>query len=149
VPAPAPEVLKTEPPPPAPTAPTEVTPVVTPSPAVPPTPAPTASEPAKPRPAVSAPTPLPVEPKVEGPPPKRIVTREGVVRRTGSIQAPSLFELCSEESDQAIDYLHSYANHVVLKKFNRKHVIVTGEEMIDPRWPKTPVLEIDTIEVAP
>ena len=30
-----------------------------------------------------------------------------------------------------------------------RRVVVTGEELIDPRWPKTPVLAVETIELTP
>ena len=36
-----------------------------------------------------------------------------------------------------------------LKAFKGRRVVVTGEELIDPRWPKTPVLAVETIELTP
>jgi hypothetical protein len=36
-----------------------------------------------------------------------------------------------------------------LKKFKGKKVVVTGEELMDTRWPSTPVLEVQTLELAP
>src|SRR5262249_31244519 len=49
---------------------------------------------------------LPTTP-VEEPPPKRIVDREGLVRGTFSIQAPTRFELISPDNGRTIDYLYT------------------------------------------
>jgi Bacterial SH3 domain len=106
----------------------------------------TVATPAQP---VPAPAPPPVVPKVQVPRPKRIVVREGRVRRTTSIQAPTSFELFSRATRMAIDYLHSPSTNLVVKAFKGKDVIVRGEEFLDPRWPETPVLELQSIRVAP
>jgi hypothetical protein len=45
-----------------------------------------------------------------------------------------------------IDYLHSSSTNVSLKNFFGKHIIVTGEELLDERWPNTPVIAVDTLE---
>ena len=47
------------------------------------------------------------EPVVEEPPPPRIVQREGIVRGTTSIQAPSKFVLISPDNGKTIDYLYT------------------------------------------
>ena len=83
------------------------------------------------------------------PPPKRIVRREGVVRGTKSIQAPSWYELVATDTGKPINYLHTLDPELKLKDFRGKKIVVTGEEGIDPRWPATPILEIATIAVAP
>lgn len=82
------------------------------------------------------------------PPPKRIVRREGVVRGTKSIQAPTYFELVGTDTRRPINYLHTLDSELKLKDFRGKRIVVTGEEGIDPRWPNTPILEVATIEVA-
>jgi hypothetical protein len=80
---------------------------------------------------------------------KRVVRREGLVRNALSIQAPSPFELVNPETHKPMDYLHGEKSGITVKHFKGQRVIVTGEEGIDPRWPNTPVLEIETIDSAP
>ena len=48
--------------------------------------------------------PLPAKP--EEPLPKRVVRREGVIRATKSIQAPTWFELANEETGKTVNYLY-------------------------------------------
>lgn len=136
-----PPVIST-PPPIIPNAPTNAAPAV--APAVTNTevstqPPPQSDETAKT--AASSTTPEPV--------PKRIVRREGVVRSTKSIQAPTYFELVSPETRKVINYLHADEVGISLKDFKGKKIVVTGEENIDSRWPKTPLIQIDTIELSP
>ena len=90
--------------------------------------------------------PIILTPMATAPPPKRIVRREGFVGGTVSIQAPSHYELKSLESGAPIDYLHTTSTNISLKELKGKKVYVTGEEYVDKRWLKTPVLEIDTLE---
>ncbi len=90
--------------------------------------------------------------KSEEPLPKRIVRREGFVRPTKSIQAPTWFELASTDTKKTINYLHDEKladQGINLKDFRGLKVIVTGEEAIDERWPKVPILIVETIESAP
>jgi hypothetical protein len=103
-------------------------------------------EPKTPPPVVEAPPPVPV---IEEPPPKRIVSREGYLRDTISIQAPTYFRLESLDTHKTINYIYSPATNVVLRDFNGKRIIVTGEELLDERWPHTPVITIDSIREAP
>jgi len=127
-------VVTTPPPPPA-------EPIATPPPAVTPPPPP---------PAQTAITPPPPEePPVEEPPIKRIVTREGIVKGSASIQAPSYFVLRSLDNNKTINYLFSPATNVVMKEYHLQRVLVTGEEVLDERWPNTPVINIDTIQTVP
>jgi uncharacterized protein YgiM (DUF1202 family) len=114
-------------------------PVVPPSVAVA-TPATTA--PIKPQPTVT-------KPKSEEPLQTRIVRREGIVRSTISIQAPTYYELLSPQNRKTINYLHTDDLGLKLKDYRGRRIIVTGEEAIDPRWPKTPVIEVESLEVAP
>jgi len=84
--------------------------------------------------------------------PKRVVRREGYVRPTKSIQAPTWFELASNDTKKTMNYLHSEKleeQGVNLKDFRGLKVIVTGEEGLDERWPKVPILVVETIESAP
>jgi len=90
--------------------------------------------------------PPPTEPAT---PPKRIVRREGVVRGTKSIQAPTWYELVGTDTGRTLNYLHTLDPELKLKDFKGKKIVVTGEEGIDPHWPTTPILEIATIAVVP
>jgi SH3-like domain-containing protein len=128
--APAPATAKAEPPP-APTA-------------AAPTPATAATTTVVPPPAPTASTAKPEE-KLE----RRIVRREGLVRSTTSIQAPTYYELLNPDNRKTINYLHTEGIDVNLKDYRGRRIIVTGEEEIDPRWPKTPVIEVQTLELIP
>jgi hypothetical protein len=104
---------------------------------------PDAPEP-QPSPAVRVP---PNEPLTD--PSRRVVRREGLVRSTVSIQAPTYFELLSPENRKTINYLHADKVDINLKDYRGRKVVVTGEEAIDPRWPKTPLIEVETLELIP
>ena len=119
-------------------------PAVTPPPVTPPPPAPPAETVATPTPAPAAPA-QPVEEILV----KRIVSREGVVKRTGSIQAPTYFALQSLDTGKMINYLYSPSTNVVLKDLMGKRILVTGEEVLDERWPNTPVINVDTLQAVP
>lgn len=81
------------------------------------------------------------------PPPKRIVEREGIVRGTTSIQAPTHFELVSPESRRTIDYLYTTSPNLDLSRYKSLRIIVTGEEGLEERWGNTPVITIQKIQV--
>ena len=84
---------------------------------------------------------------VEEPPPKRIVDREGLVRGTFSIQAPTHFELVSPDNGRTIDYLYTTSPNLDLRRYKGLHIIVTGEESLEERWGNTPVITIQKIQV--
>ncbi len=128
------------------------------------TPKPEVPQPAPGIPAVTPPpvlaTPV-VKPAAETPAeskpaPKRVVQRQGRVKITLSIQAPTYFELVGEESGRLINYIH--LNDEALSKLETtikgfrdyigRVVIVTGEEAVDPRWPNTPVVEVESLKLA-
>lgn len=88
-------------------------------------------------------------PSESGPPSKRVVRREGLLRSTKSIQAPTYFELVSVDTHKPINYVHTIDPELKLKDFKGRKIILTGEEGIDARWPNTPILEVDTVEIAP
>jgi uncharacterized protein YgiM (DUF1202 family) len=99
-------------------------------------------------PAATTPTETPAtEPAADEPPPKRIVMREGIVRGTSSIQAPTQFELYSPETGRVIDFLYSPSKDFDLRQFKGMRIIVTGEEGLDERWRNTPVLTLEKVEV--
>jgi len=127
--------------PPAPTVATTTTPEPTPAPA-PEKPEETTPEP------TPAPEPEPVPPPVEEEPlPKRIVTHEGVVKRTVSIQAPTSYALVSPDTGRQINYLYTTSTNLDLSRYRGLHIVVTGEEGLDRRWTNTPVITIQRIQV--
>jgi uncharacterized protein YgiM (DUF1202 family) len=83
----------------------------------------------------------------EEPPPLRIVQREGIVRYTGSIQAPTVFQLVSVDSHKPIDFLYTTSTNLDLNRYKGLHIIVTGEEGLDERWKSTPIITIQRIQV--
>jgi hypothetical protein len=87
--------------------------------------------------------------KAEQPLPKRVVRREGIIRATKSIQAPTWYELVHPETKKAIDFLNAESMGIKLKDYKGQKVIVSGEEGIDARWPNTPILELQTLDVVP
>lgn len=86
-------------------------------------------------------------PAVEEPPPPRIVQREGIVRGTFSVQAPTKFELISPDNGRAINYLYTSSTNLDLSRYKGLHIIVSGEEGLDERWKNTPVITIQKIQV--
>lgn len=143
-----------------PPTPITVAPPETVAPAQPITPAaevkpPETNAPAAPPPGdkvAEAPPPTP-PPPVPVPPPdyeevtlvKRVVSREGFVRNTVSIQAPSYFKLESLDTKRTINYIHSPTTNILLRDFYGKRIIITGEEVLDERWPNTPVINVESI----
>jgi uncharacterized protein YgiM (DUF1202 family) len=119
-----------------------------------PAPAPAPIEPTvvtnTPPPVVVAPPPAVVpapEPPADLPPPKRIVQREGLVRGTVSIQAPTPFELVNADNGKVMNYLYTTSTNLDLRRFKGMRIIVTGEEGLDERWRNTPVITIQRIHV--
>jgi len=100
-----------------------------------------------PAPETAAPTTNSAAPAVEEPPPIRIVEREGIVRGTSSIQAPTHFELVSPENGRAIDYLYTTSPNLDLRRYKGLRIVVTGEEGLEQRWGNTPVITVQKIQV--
>jgi SH3-like domain-containing protein len=110
----------------------------------PPTGAPGAPVPPAASPDVPPPLPPPDEPAPTVP---RVVQREGIVRDSVSIQAPSYYQLESLDTGEIIDYLYTTSTNVDLGRYKGKTILVTGEEGLDERWPNTPVLTLQKIQV--
>jgi SH3-like domain-containing protein len=108
-----------------------------------PTPTPT-----QPPPVTAEPQPAPTAP-ADTTSAKRLVSREGTVVYSRSIQAPTLYALENRESRRTVNFLHSESEDINLKKFAGKKVIVSGEELIDQRWLSTPIIEVESIQVIP
>jgi hypothetical protein len=121
-----------------PTAVATTTPIV-PNPVVPETP----TTP----PAVPAVVPAPAETPVEKV--KKVVSREGILKGSVSIQAPTYFELRALDTGKTIDYVFSPSTNLMLKEYRGQRIIVTGEELLDERWQNTPVLIVDSLQTVP
>lgn len=104
-------------------------------------------------PAIPAPEVAPAEPAppaapvADEPAPKRIVQREGLVRGTVSIQAPTPFGLVNPDNLRLIDYLYTTSTNLDLSRYKGLRIIVTGEESLEERWGNTPVLTIQKIQL--
>jgi uncharacterized protein YgiM (DUF1202 family) len=96
---------------------------------------------------MAAATTTEMPPETEEPPPPRIVQREGIVRYTASIQAPTIFQLVSVENHKPINYLFTTSTNLNLNRYKGLHIIVTGEEGLDERWKRTPIITIQRIQV--
>lgn len=138
----------------APIEPAPATATVTNEPAIAAAPAeaPAVTNTAQPAPETNAPVetaaaPATTPPAVQEPPPKRIVEREGIVRGTTSIQAPTHFELVSPENKRTIDYLYTTSPELDLRRYKGLRIVVTGEEGLEERWGNTPVITIQKIQV--
>jgi uncharacterized protein YgiM (DUF1202 family) len=77
--------------------------------------------------------------------PPRIVDREGIVRAFTSIQAPSDYKLVSADNGRTINYLYTTSTNLDLGRYLGLHIIATGEESLDRRWPNMPVLTLKRI----
>jgi uncharacterized protein YgiM (DUF1202 family) len=139
----------------APTEPAPASATLTNEPAIAaaPTETPAAASPAETAAVTNAPAEVasapaaPNTPAADEPPPKRIVEREGIVRGTTSIQAPTHFELISPENKHTIDYLYTTSPSLDLRRYKGLRIVVTGEEGLEERWGNTPVITIQKIQV--
>ncbi len=128
-PEPAPTEAKEKPLVPAPPEPSKEPPVIT--------------KPSGPPPVVIEPAPPVQDDKIYA----RVVRREGIVRRVLNIQAPTDFALENIESGKRVNYLFTGKSGLQLKYYLGKKIILTGEEGLDRRWPNTPLITINTLEV--
>lgn len=85
---------------------------------------------------------------------KRIITRDGIVRRVRSIQAPAYHRLEDPRTGTTINYLHTGQLEVdlgdgseILESYEGRKIRVIGEEAVDARWPGIPVIEIEKLRV--
>ena len=111
--------------------------------------APTATEPA---PVTAAGTggPAPLWPAdVEISPEPRIVHREGRVRSTLSVHAPTPFELVPSAGGRRMNYLLPLSTNIPIRRFRGQRVRVSGEEYLDPFWHDAPVIVVRDIKLAP
>jgi hypothetical protein len=100
----------------------------------------TASEPVVTQPAF---VPPPVDDTVP-----RVVTREGFLHRAYNIQAPADFELHDIKTGDLIDYIQP-AKGQKLKIYVGTRVQITGSESLDKRWARTPILQVQSVDLMP
>jgi uncharacterized protein YgiM (DUF1202 family) len=93
--------------------------------------------------------PEPSATAAEAPDVPRVVTRDGFVHRSYNIQAPADYELHDIQTGALIDYLQPGPNEKNFKIFVGTRVTVTGPEALDERWPRTPILHIETVDLMP
>lgn len=80
---------------------------------------------------------------------KRVVTREGLIRRSFNIQSPTGLTLENLHNGRTMNYLYSTSTNLNLSVYRGRVVTVTGEEALDERWPNVPVLRVETLQTAP
>ncbi len=80
---------------------------------------------------------------------KRIVSRQGRVRRAWSIQSPTPLILENLHNGRLMNYLYSTSTNINLSMFRGQEVTVSGEEALDERWPNIPVIRVETLQTAP
>lgn len=79
----------------------------------------------------------------------RRVIREGVIKGTLNARAPTTHSLVNLETRRVINFLWAPQYQRGLKQILGQRVIIQGREILDSRWPKTPILVIDKIRVFP
>jgi len=101
-----------------------------------------------PTPTVPEQQPPAAPPVAQAPPPTdRTVSHEGVVGPVMSPVAPTKYMLYDPDTYQTIDYLYSTAPDLDLSRYVNMRIIVTGVEAIDQRWPSSPLIAIQSIQV--
>jgi len=90
---------------------------------------------------------IPTEKTPVEPLPPRVVSREGVVRGSWSVQAPTPFTLVNPTTGRTVNYLYTTSTNLNLNNYKGLRIVVTGEEGLDARWKNTPVLTIQRIQV--
>lgn len=86
--------------------------------------------------------PVSMEPSI----PRRIVTRRGIVRRAFSVVSPTSHALVDTTTGRLINYLYPGETELQLKYYAGKEIEVSGRESLDKRWPRTPLIEIQTLK---
>jgi uncharacterized protein YgiM (DUF1202 family) len=81
------------------------------------------------------------------PPPPRVVSHEGVVGPVSSLIAPTAYVLYDLDTRKDINFLYTTSTNLDISRYSGMRIIVTGEEGLVPRWPDTPLLTIQSIEV--
>ncbi len=85
---------------------------------------------------------------------KRIITRDGIVRRSRNLQAPTYHRLDDPRTGTTINYLYTGKLQVdlgtgpkALKPYEGRRIRVVGVEAVDARWPRIPVIEVEQLRI--
>jgi len=85
---------------------------------------------------------------------KRIITRDGIVKRSRNIQAPTYHRLEDARTGTTINYLYTGKLQVdlgtgpkALKPYEGRKIRVVGAEAVDARWPRIPVIEVEQLRI--
>jgi uncharacterized protein YgiM (DUF1202 family) len=85
---------------------------------------------------------------------KRIITRDGIVKRSRNIQAPTYHRLEDTRTGTTINYLYTGKLQVdlgtgpkALKPYEGRKIRVVGAEAVDARWPRIPVIEVEQLRI--
>jgi uncharacterized protein YgiM (DUF1202 family) len=81
------------------------------------------------------------------PPPPRVVSHEGVVGHVDSVIAPTAYVLYDPATSKEINFLYTTSTNLDIGRYYGMRIVVTGEEALAERWPDTPLLTIQRIEV--
>lgn len=109
-------------------------------------PAPAAPVPANP---VAIPASAPEAASLSGgvPAVARKVFREGIVRRDLHVNTPSYFSLEDRYSAEKIAFLIANEQKFELWRYVGSRVIISGEEFLDDRWKRVPIIKIETLDL--
>ena len=77
----------------------------------------------------------------------RKVFREGIVRRDLHVNTPSYFNLEDRYSGEKIAFLVGNEQKFELWRYIGSRVILSGEEFLDDRWKRTPIIKIETLDL--
>lgn len=109
---------------------------------------------AAPAPVVPAPAPttvvapsIPAASSSEVPPVARKVFREGVIRRDLHVNTPSYFNLEDRYTGEKIAFLVANEQKFELWRYVGSRVIISGEEFLDDRWKRVPIIKIETLDL--
>jgi hypothetical protein len=70
-----------------------------------------------------------------------------VVGSSGSLIAPTAYVLYDPSTRKEINFLYTTSTNLDVSRYSGMRIIVTGEEALVERWPDTPLLTIQRIQV--
>lgn len=114
-----------------------------------PTPTPPAAEPIAIPSTPEPPAIVPSQPEITHTDKPRVVIREGIVGLATSPQAPGDYQLNNfRKGEGMIGFLHTDNPEIKLSSWRWRRVLITGEEYIDARWPKSALIKVTAIQPA-
>lgn len=79
---------------------------------------------------------------------RRKVIREGFLVPSANPKAPSGYCLLSKsKSEGLMNYVYTTDPKITLKQYLNRSITITGEEVIDPKHPSTPVLMAESVSL--